>query len=398
MVEGFKHTEVGLIPNDWEVKTFGEFGTINGRVGWKGYTKNDLRPIGPYAIGAKHIDKSNQLDLSDPTHLTIEKYLESPEIMVFKYDILIVQRGSIGKVVFIDKEIGEATINPSMVILRLKQNSPTFVFYYLVSSTGQKQIVFDTSSTGVPMITQKQVANFKIPLPPTEAEQTAIATALKDADALINQFELLLTKKRNIKTGALQELLRPKEGWEEKYLTELIDYIHGKAHEKYIEENGKYIVVNSKFISSDGKVIKYSNDNFCPAKKEDILTVLSDLPNGKALAKCYYVKEDKKYAVNQRICVWRSKGAFPKFLFYILNRNKYFVGLDDGISQTHILNHHIEKCKISIPTDMEEQQRIAEILTDMDNEINGLEKELQKYEMVKQGMMQVLLTGKIRLV
>ena len=83
MEKGFKNTEVGVIPEDWEVKLFNEFASINGRVGWKGYTKRDLRQSGPYAIGAKHIDKSNRLDLSEPTHLTREKYLESPEIMVY---------------------------------------------------------------------------------------------------------------------------------------------------------------------------------------------------------------------------------------------------------------------------------------------------------------------------
>mgnify|MGYP000120504992 CR=1 FL=1 len=67
-----------------------------------------------------HINKNNKLDLSDPTCLSIEKYLESPEIMVYKDDVLIVQRGTIGKIVLIENEIGEATINPSMLILRSK--------------------------------------------------------------------------------------------------------------------------------------------------------------------------------------------------------------------------------------------------------------------------------------
>ena len=165
--------------------------------------------------------------MSEPTHLTREKYLESPEIMVYIDDILIVQRGSIGKVVLIDKEIGEATINPSMVILRLWENLPSYVFYYLISFDGQRQTVFDTSSTGVPMITQKQIANFKIPLPPTKAEQTAIATALNDADALIQKLEQLIAKKRLIKTGAMQELLKPKEGWEVKKLGEVADIVGG---------------------------------------------------------------------------------------------------------------------------------------------------------------------------
>ena len=196
----------------------------------------------------------------------------------------------------------------------------------------------------------------------------------------------------------MQELLRAKEGWVVKKLTDVVDYIHGKAHERDIVEDGKYIVVNSKFISTDGEVIKSSNVNNCPARRNDILTVLSDLPNGKALAKCYYVVEDNIFAVNQRICIWRTKGAKPKFLFYLLNRNQYFLALDDGLSQTHILNHHIEKCQIAIPKSLDEQTRIATILSDMDTEIATLETKLSKSQSIKQGMMQQLLTGKIRLV
>lgn len=196
----------------------------------------------------------------------------------------------------------------------------------------------------------------------------------------------------------MQELLRPQEGWELKYLTDVVDYIHGKAHEKDIVEDGKFTVVNSKFVSTEGKIAKYSNSNYCPARKNDVLTVLSDLPNGKALAKCYIVQEDGRYAINQRICIWRTKGSDPTFLYYLLNRNKYFLDLDDGVSQTHILNHHIEKCQISIPLNFEVQKEIGLILFQMDAEINKLHLKLEKQRHIKQGMMQNLLTGKIRLI
>jgi len=128
---------------------------------------------------------------------------------------------------------------------------------------------------------------------------------------------------------------------------------------------------------------------------EVILTpFLSDLPNGTALAKCFFVEADKKFAVNQRICIWRSKGANQKFLFYILNRNKYFLGLDDGVSQTHILNHHIAKCKIPIPPTLAEQTAIASALSDADGLITSLEKLIAKKRNIKQGAMQELLRPK----
>jgi type I restriction enzyme, S subunit len=85
-------------------------------------------------------------------------------------------------------------------------------------------------------------------------------------------------------------------------------------------------------------------------------------------------------------------------LFYLLNRHKYLLSLDDGVSQTHILNKHIEAFLVVIPNDFEEQRQIGKILFSMDMELSALESRLEKYKQVKQGMMQQLLTGKIRLV
>ena len=85
-------------------------------------------------------------------------------------------------------------------------------------------------------------------------------------------------------------------------LDEIVDFLNGKGHEKNIVENGRYIVVNSKFISTDGDTQKFSNEQICPVYKDDILMVMSDLPNGRALAKCFYIEDDDKYTLNQRIC------------------------------------------------------------------------------------------------
>ena len=81
-------------------------------------------------------------------------------------------------------------------------------------------------------------------------------------------------------------------GVEYKPLHELMDFRNGKGHEKNICEGGKYIVVNSRFISTDGAIVKLSNEQICPLYKDEILMVMSDLPNGRALAKCYIVDDD----------------------------------------------------------------------------------------------------------
>ena len=111
---------LGEIPAHWEVRRLKEISKIWGRIGFRGYNKEDIvsdEKDGSLTLGAKHINKRNEINLSNPEYLSWEKYYESPEIMVKKGDLLIVQRGSIGKFAYVDKDIGEATINPSMVLL-----------------------------------------------------------------------------------------------------------------------------------------------------------------------------------------------------------------------------------------------------------------------------------------
>jgi len=111
---------------------------IAGRVGWKGYTVEDLRDEGPWVIGANDITSDNRLDLSKAKHISREKYEESPEIKIDLNDILIVKVGStIGKVAIVNREIGEACINPNSVILKNCKINPSYLYYYLISSAGQ---------------------------------------------------------------------------------------------------------------------------------------------------------------------------------------------------------------------------------------------------------------------
>lgn len=186
------------------------------------------------------------------------------------------------------------------------------------------------------------------------------------------------------------------EDWLIQSLPEALHFISGKAHEQSINEAGPYIVVNSKFISTAGNVKKYSSENFCPAKRGDILMVMSDLPNGRALAKCYLVKEDKTYAVNQRVCIFRPKKGVSEYFYYFLNRNKYFMQFDDGVQQTHLLNPMILSCPLKLPPEPE-QYRIGQMLVDIDSLISSLDQLVTKKRDLKQASMQQLLTGQRRL-
>ena len=125
--------------------------------------------------------------------------------------------------------------------------------------------------------------------------------------------------------------------WKAPKLSEISNFENGKAHEQFIDDKGDYIVVNSKFISQDGRVAKYSKENLSPLAKGDIAIVMSDIPNGKALAKCFSVDEENRYTLNQRIgCIKPFEEIDNDFLFYKLNRNKYFLSFDSGSGQAKI--------------------------------------------------------------
>lgn len=164
-------------------------------------------------------------------------------------------------------------------------------------------------------------------------------------------------------------------------LNDIIDFMNGKGHEKHIVENGKYIVVNSKFVSTSGIVKKYSEKQISPIYKNDILMVMSDLPNGKALAKCFYVDEDDKYTLNQRICALSVKNnceVDAKYLYYILNRNKQLLKYDNGSDQTNLRKDDILKINIPIPP-LSVQQVIVNILDNFSQLEIELMKELEAH-------------------
>lgn len=136
------------------------------------------------------------------------------------------------------------------------------------------------------------------------------------------------------------------------------EFFNGKAHEKSIDENGKYIVVNSKFVSSEGKSFKRTNEQMFPLYKGDIVMVMSDVPNGKALAKCFIIDKDDTYSLNQRICCIRSKQFDTKYLYYQLNRHEHFLAFNNGENQTNLRKDDILACPLIKPS-IEEQKRMV---------------------------------------
>ena len=186
------------------------------------------------------------------------------------------------------------------------------------------------------------------------------------------------------------------EGWSVKKLGETCFFFNGKAHENCVDENGKYVLINSKFISSNGQVCKRVNACLFPLIENDITIVMSDVPNGKAIAKCFLVNEADKYTLNQRIGCLRTKQAIPQYLVNIISRNKYFLKFDDGINQTNLRKDQILNCPLLLPP-LPEQEKIALVLGTWDEAIEKLSGLIEQKKLLKKGLMQKLLTGKTRL-
>lgn len=183
--------------------------------------------------------------------------------------------------------------------------------------------------------------------------------------------------------------------WEETTIAECCTFTNGKAHEQDIDNDGQYIVVNSKFISTEGDVKKYSNSQVEPLYKDDIVMVMSDLPNGKALAKCYLIETDGKYTLNQRICALRTQqNAY--FLKNAINRNPYFLRFDDGVKQTNLKKDEVTSCPLYLPTE-EEQTKIAHFLMLVDKKIALQKNIVDDLEQQKASTMKKIFSQEIKL-
>ena len=186
------------------------------------------------------------------------------------------------------------------------------------------------------------------------------------------------------------------EDWDVLPLNKVANFKNGVAHEDCVCESGEYVLVNSKFISSEGLSEKMSRDCRQPAVENDILMVMSDVPNGKAIAKCYLVNASGRYTVNQRICILSSQLVNSKYLFYKLNRNPFYLSFDDGAKQTNLRRQDVLDCLLAIPAEAE-QTAIANVLSDSDALIDALEQLVAKKQAIKTAAMQQLLTGRTRL-
>jgi type I restriction enzyme S subunit len=399
---GYKQTSIGLIPKDWEVKKLGEIGTFSKG---KGILKNDVIESGFPCIRYGEIYTTHNYIIKNFKSFINETIAnESQEI--FKGDILFAGSGEtiedIGKcVAYMGEE--RAYAGGDIIIFKPHSDFSEAISYTLETDIAKRQKRFMGQGNSIVHLYSSDLQKLKIPIPPLP-EQQKIAEILSTFDEAINVTKQIIEELKGRNIGLAQQLLSgkmrlkgyEKSQWHLKSVDEVALFKNGKAHENCIDQEGDYFVVNSKFISTQGKVAKASNENLCPLFKNDIVMVMSDIPNGKAFAKCFYIPQDNKYTLNQRICALTAKkGTDSKFLYYQLNRNNYYLAFNNGVSQTNLKKEEVLECPLVMP-DIEEQLQIVKVIDIATEELKQYEQKLETLQLQKKGLMQQLLTGKTR--
>lgn len=404
MVKGYKQTEVGDIPSDWSILSIGEEFSFKNGLNKEKHFFGYGTPIVNY-MDVHGLTGIKNIDIKGRVFLNVQ---EIKNYQVLKGDVLFTRTSEtveeIGTTAVIIEDLKDTVFSGFVLRGRPKNKLLDIEFcrYCFSSVIVRKQILTTASYTTRALTNGRLLSEVQIPLPPTKAEQTAIATALNDADALIQKLEQLISKKRNIKSGAMQELLRPKEGWEEKKLGEVANFFSGGTPSTSISSyyGGDIPWITSsdlnkeKIFEVEGKITEEGlrNSSAKRVKKGTLLLALYGATAG--VTAMTFIDA----AINQAVLAIEPHSDNSDFLFYKFSYLKsWIVNTFTQGGQANLSANIIKALELKFPN-LEEQTRIAQILSDMDNEIQELEKQLEKYKMLKQGMMQSLLTGKIRLV
>ena len=412
--KGYKLSEVGEIPVDWAVKEIGkEIDLITGFP----FKSNKYSSTGVRLLRGSNV-KRGVTDWSED----ITQYWEAitPELKPYilaKGDIVIAMDGSLVGRSF--ARLSSIDI-PALLLQRVARIRSTnielgYLKEFICSDYFTKHCDASKTVTAIPHISPADIRKFKVPVPPTKSEQTAIATALSDADALITSLEKLIEKKRAIKQGAMQELLKPKEGWDVKKLgdlTKLFTKQTGFDYTAYIKPSLIQIKSDDTlpFIQNKdfkNKWVNLNTDYFIPKsiaiKFPQILldekSLLISISGSVGNVGVYDSKELAFIGGAVAILKFKEPKLIEWVMIYLISKegqNNLLGNVKAGSHQNLILED-IRKIEILLPN-VDEQASIVNILSDMDDEIVSLELNLAKYKQIKQGMMQELLTGKIRLV
>ena len=408
---GYKQTEIGIIPEDWEcAMLLDKSKLLNGLT----YTPDNVKDHGLFVLRSSNI-QNNQLSFEDTLYVDC---IVDDEKKIKDGDILIcVRNGSaalIGKSAQAHRDYN-ATFGAFMAVLRGEHND--YIQQVLQQGIIQREISKNSGAT-INQITNGDFKQIRIALPTSRDEEVAITTTLSHVDRLISTIEKLIAKKKAIKQGAMQELLTGKKrlpgfsgAWNEVRLEDICSKITDGSHESPPESDIGYYMPSVKDMTDLGfdyseckrvsfKDFKKLEQNGCRPDIGDVLIA----KDGSILKYAFVQENDEKIVILSSIAIVKPypSRVNSHFLAQHFRQpdfvNRVITNYKSGTGVPRIVLKGFKEITLFIPESISEQASIAKVLVDMDKEIFNLEMKLAKYRQVKQGMMQQLLTGKIRLV
>ena len=424
--EGFKLTEVGAIPEDWQLfkvddlidlltdyDANGSFASVAENV--KVYDHEE------YAWYVRSTDLENNSKISEVRYVDKPSYNYLKKTALFGGELLFLKRGDIGKVYLFEMKTKRATVAPNLYLLKLNSISfGIYLYYFFLSKRGQAQLISKNASSTLGALYKDDVKSVFVPLPPTLNEQRAIATALSDVDDLITSLDKLIEKKKMMKQGAMQELLTGKtrldgfgegvgykqtdlgvipEDWDVKTLGGVGEVKMCKRifnHQTSTSGDVPFYKIGTFGKEPDAFIGRELYEDFkrkfsFPKKGQTLISASGTI--GRTVV---YNGEDAYYQDSN--IIWLDNDELMivnEYLFHVLNVIKYNT---EGSTIKRLYNSIIKNSKIALPPTIQEQKAIAETLSEMGADISALQTKRDKYKQIKQGMMQELLTGKTRLV
>ena len=397
-----------MIPKDWQIATGSEITIMIGKGAspkWQGFAYGDS---GMLFVTSENV-RDGYLDISKPKYLPLEFHEKLYRTKLRKDDILInLVGGSIGRSCRVIDDLGDANVNQAVAVFRVRSEYSTeFVAQVFQAPTTIQRILDKQVDAARPNVSLTDLREFLLPLPPL-AEQRAIAEALIDADALINALDALITKKRHIKQGTMQQLLTGKKRlpgfsgeWEKTNLGELATFLSGgtpsRSNEDYWAGDIPWISASTlrcfEIWRSESNVT--SEAVAAGSKMAPVGSTLL-LVRGSALHKeilCGLVTKPVCFNQDVKALVPHPQ-VIPRFLTTVMRgRAEDLLKLVSSAGNTAgVLDTKLLKAfAIKLPN-TDEQTAIAGVLSDMDAEITALEQKRDKTKLIKQGMMQELLT------
>ena len=415
MKSGYKMTEVGVIPEDWEVKNVSESCLIKARIGWQGLKKTEYMSCGDYLLITGTDFDNGQVNWRTCAYVSKARYEQDSNIKIRPQDILISKDGTIGKVAYLGMIPKAGTLNSGIFVIRANDRKIDQVFLSKIFMSFYFEDFLNRLVAGstINHLYQKDFVKFCFPLPNSE-EQAAIAAALSDVDSLISALTKKIEKKKAIKQGLMQQLLTGKKrlpgfcgDWIKKKVSSVSDILRGgspRPIENYIVKSGGVNWIKIGDVDSSAKYIFRTNEQIIESGIQYSRFVHSGdllLSNSMSFGRPYILKTEG--CIHDGWLVIQNYGKYfdKEFLYYLLGSDevlKQYKSLAAGSSVLNLNKDIVGKVVLYFPPSISEQTAIANILSDCDSEIAALEEKRDKYKEIKQGMMQQLLTGKIRLI